>query len=114
MNKNNNIYNQYDIDIIDDEYILRHIFHHMDLSDEIHLRYIIYFIILKPNILKELYNGKNIIEILLEEYEIKKEYINQVNKIFAYIKTYNSQIFNIITFFNWFYFLFLRFLLIFK
>jgi hypothetical protein len=93
VNKFNNKYNQYDIEIIDEEYVLRYFFKHMDLSDDFHLRYIIYLFILKPNVLLDTYNNKNIIEILFEEYELKKEHIDNYNKIIAYIHTMNPLLF---------------------
>lgn len=89
VNKFNNKYNQYDIEIIDEENVLRYFFKYLDLSDDFHLRYIIYLFILKPNILFGKYNNKSIIEILLEEYELKKEHIDNYNKIVAYIHTMN-------------------------
>jgi hypothetical protein len=94
INKNNYLYNQYDIEMINDEYILRYFFKNMDLSDDFHIRYFIYLFIIKPNILIDKYNDKHIIELLLEEYELKKDYIDNYNKIIAYIHTMNPTIFN--------------------
>ena len=93
VNKLNHKYNQYDIELIDNEYVLRYFFKHMDLSDDFHIRYIIYLFILKPTIILDKYNNKNIINILLDEYELKKEYIDNYNKIIAYIHTMNPLIF---------------------
>ena len=93
VNKNNHTYNQYDIEMIDDEYILRYYFKNMDLSDDFHIRHIIFLFIIKPNILQNKYN-KTIIEILLKEYDLKKEYIDNYNKLIAYIHTMNPVIFN--------------------
>jgi hypothetical protein len=72
----------------------------MDLSDDSHIKYIIYLFIIKPNLLFDIYNEKNILYILLEEYNLKKEYINNYNKIIAYIHTLNPILFisNIIKF----------------
>ena len=48
VNKQNHNYNQYDIEMIDDEYILRYFFKHMDLSDDFHIRYILSLIHILP------------------------------------------------------------------
>jgi hypothetical protein len=98
--KINNNSNNYDIYIIDEIYLLKYFFKHMDLSDDSHIKYIIYLFIIKPNLLFDIYNEKNILYILLEEYNLKKEYINNYNKIIAYIHTLNPILFisNIIKF----------------
>jgi hypothetical protein len=84
-----------DIELIDDEYILRSMFKNIDLSDDIHIKYIIYYIILKPEILNTKFkDSKNIIILLLEEYTIIEENINKINKLFTYINTFNSEIFD--------------------
>lgn len=85
-------YNQYDIDMMDYEYILRYFFHNMDLIDDGHIKYIIYLFVINPNILLDSFNNKNIMELLLEEYE-STNYIDKLNQLIAYINSMNPSIF---------------------
>lgn len=79
-------YCKYDFDIMDDEYILRSLFVNYNFSAQ-HMRYLIYYNVIKPEISFTSFDGKNILMILLEEinFSDRKRELNEIIKYFIEI-----------------------------